>query len=262
MIRLIDSRTEGEGTGVEETVRFCHYSVKEYLMSDRITQLKGPASAFAIRVTEAHQLAASITVVYLLTAIQSESVTTDRFPFLGYAAQFWPNHVHSSTTKERPSLEYKARGIFDSRFISGWLKAYNLDRGYHYGLLATFPPPLYYSSLLGFGDIAEWLLNNGANVNAQGGYYGNALQAALAKGHEKVVQLLLDKGANVNAQGGDYGNALQAASANGHEKVVQLLLDKGANVDAQGGHYGNALQAALTRGHEKVVQLLQNYRPH
>ncbi|EXJ53290.1 uncharacterized protein A1O5_13470, partial [Cladophialophora psammophila CBS 110553] len=45
-------------------------------------------------------------------------------------------------------------------------------------------------------------------------------------GHEKVVQTLLDRGADFNAQGGLYGNALQAASEGGHEKVVQLLRDK------------------------------------
>jgi ankyrin repeat protein len=46
------------------------------------------------------------------------------------------------------------------------------------------------------------------------------------------VRLLLDKGANVNAQGGDFGNALQAASSNGYKAVVGRLLDKGANVNA------------------------------
>jgi ankyrin repeat protein len=47
-----------------------------------------------------------------------------------------------------------------------------------------------------------------------------------------VVQILLEKGAEVNAQGGGYGNALQAASEGGHEKVVQILLEKGAEVNA------------------------------
>ena len=73
----------------------------------------------------------------------------------------------------------------------------------------------------------------------------------------KVVELLLGKGADVNAQGGHYGNALQAASAGGDEKVVELLLGKGADVNAQGGYYGTALQAASVRGHEKVVELLR-----
>jgi ankyrin repeat protein len=43
-----------------------------------------------------------------------------------------------------------------------------------------------------------------------------------------------------NAQGGEYGNALQAASAEGHGQIVQLLLEKGADVNTQGGSYGYA----------------------
>lgn len=39
--------------------------------------------------------------------------------------------------------------------------------------------------------------------------------AAHKFGHEQIVQRLLEKGADVNAQGGRYGNALQAASAEG-----------------------------------------------
>jgi ankyrin repeat protein len=85
--------------------------------------------------------------------------------------------------------------------------------------------------------VVKLLLDKGADVNAQGGCYNNALQAASQEGHEQVVKLLLDKGADVNAQGGfvdDDGaycsNALQAASQGGHEQVVKLLLEKGADV--------------------------------
>jgi ankyrin repeat protein len=76
--------------------------------------------------------------------------------------------------------------------------------------------------------MATLLLDKGADVNAQGGYYGNALQAASAGGHKEMATLLLDKGADVNAQGGEYGNALQAASANGHKEMATLLLEMGA----------------------------------
>jgi hypothetical protein len=53
-----------------------------------------------------------------------------------------------------------------------------------------------------------------------------------------VDELLLDKGTDINAQGGKYGNALQAVSLNGIEKVIELLLDKSADVNAQGGYHG------------------------
>jgi len=42
------------------------------------------------------------------------------------------------------------------------------------------------------------------------------MQAVSVDGHEKVVQMLLDARADVNAQGGRYGNALQAASVDGY----------------------------------------------
>jgi hypothetical protein len=115
---------------------------------------------------------------------------------------------------------------------------------------------LYLAAEHGHQRMVKLLLDKGADVNAQGGDYGNALQAASKGGREQIVKLLLDKGADVNAQGRRYGNALQAASKGGHEQVVKLLLDKGADVNAQGGVYGNALQAASQGGHEAVVKLL------
>jgi len=114
------------------------------------------------------------------------------------------------------------------------------------------------ASLGGYEKIVELLLNQGADVNAQGGHYSSALQAASYGGHEKIVELLLNDGADANTQGGEYGNALQAASYGGYEKIVELLLNRGADVNAQGGPYGNALQAASSQGHEKIVKLLLN----
>jgi hypothetical protein len=49
-----------------------------------------------------------------------------------------------------------------------------------------------------------------------------------------VAQILLDAGAKVNAQGGYFGNVLQAASGCSHEKVVHMLLDAGAEGDESG----------------------------
>lgn len=67
----------------------------------------------------------------------------------------------------------------------------------------------------------------------------NPLLNAAEIGDEAVVRLLLKKGADVNAQGGEYGNALQAASHRDHEKVVQMLLDRGAGVLTESGALDN-----------------------
>ncbi|KAG8798956.1 hypothetical protein FRC18_008497 [Serendipita sp. 400] len=77
-------------------------------------------------------------------------------------------------------------------------------------------------------------------------------------GHEKIVRLLLENGADVNKQGGEYGNALYAASIRGREQIVRILLDNGADVNAQGGRHGSAVEAAWAGGHVEVAHLLDH----
>lgn len=95
-----------------------------------------------------------------------------------------------------------------------------------------------------------------ADVNAQGGEYGNALQAASYNGRTEVVKMLLDTKADVNSQGGAYGNALQAASVNGSAEMVKILLDAKADVNVHSGAYGNTLQAAIHAGSSFQIQIL------
>ena len=40
----------------------------------------------------------------------------------------------------------------------------------------------------------------GADIHAQNGYHGNAMQAAASEGHDSTVKMLIEAGADVNAQ--------------------------------------------------------------
>ncbi|EUC49462.1 hypothetical protein COCMIDRAFT_64937, partial [Bipolaris oryzae ATCC 44560] len=73
------------------------------------------------------------------------------------------------------------------------------------------------------------------------------LHDTVRESRKELLQFMLDAGADINAQGGPYGNALQAATHTSKVEIVKVLLDAGADVNAQGGHYGNALQAARHR---------------
>jgi hypothetical protein len=53
------------------------------------------------------------------------------------------------------------------------------------------------------------LLTAGSKKTREGGIFCNALQAASAYGHLDVLHLLRQEGADVNAQGGYFGNALK-----------------------------------------------------
>lgn len=68
--------------------------------------------------------------------------------------------------------------------------------------------------------------------------------------HVSIVKHLLDRGADVNIQGGHYGNALQAASFRGHKQIVKRLLDRGAKIHIQDEYSGNALKAASAGDNE------------
>src|SRR5438552_1778004 len=99
----------------------------------------------------------------------------------------------------------------------------------------------------GHENVTQLLIGYGADVNAKGGNYGNALQAAANMDHERAVLLLIELGADINVEGGSYGTALQAAACTSL-KITQLLIEHGADVNVVGRHYGNALQAAAGRG--------------
>lgn len=45
----------------------------------------------------------------------------------------------------------------------------------------------------------QTLIKNGANLNTQGGQYGNTLQATLLGGYISIAQALIENGANINA---------------------------------------------------------------
>ena len=94
-------------------------------------------------------------------------------------------------------------------------------------------------------EFIRLLLDKGADVNAQGGCFGNALQAAAHCGKIEVIQLLLDERADVNIQGGMFGTVLQAAAHGGNIEVIQRLLDKGADINARAGKYGAVLENLL-----------------
>ncbi|KAK1840600.1 Ankyrin repeat domain-containing protein 50-like protein 3 [Colletotrichum chrysophilum] len=217
-------------------------------------------------------------------------IDTTQNPFLGYSAIYWSSHSRGANHPTEEGLQKQILRLYDMQnqrfrtwFSMFWQTNYQYQsrdglnsvhlaalNGHDEVLLRLLPSdndalnsrdnagrtPLIWGSSEGHDNIVRMLLDKGADVNAQGGRYGNALQAASFKGHDKIVQMLLDKDADVNAQGGDYVNALYIASEEGHDDIVQMLLNKGADVNAHGGEYGNALQAASQGGHNNIVQML------
>jgi hypothetical protein len=231
---------------VREELHLAHFSVKEYLLKQEQFDLMSSSIVIAR------------TCLSYLTDIEGSSSNIEQdFPMAKYAARYWTDYAILAETSEdvvRTTVGFlKTESTFQR-----WCQLHQADWDGESpgGPGLSQPSRLYYACLCGLSAAATCLLNEGADVNIEGGAHGHALQASIIGGNSEVVRLLLDKGANVNAQGGVLGNALQAASAQGDINVVQLLLDKGADVNAQGGLHVNALQAASGTSNKEIVQLL------
>ena len=256
------------------TVRIAHFSVQEYLESDRIRHQK--AMKFSLTSVIEHAEIAQICLIYLLDPALSSSEFNEtvlkEYPLARFAATYWYHHYKEAVCPDSKLVNLALKLFQRQETFLTWVRLHDIDRPWRTQDQSNlvFAAPVYYASLLGLDQVLYELIITGQLesmapistskasklINAQGGHYGNALQAASAEGHKEVIQQLLEKGAEIKAQGGEFGNALQAASAEGHKEVVQQLLKKGAKINAQGGRYGNALQAASAGGHKQVVEQL------
>ena len=262
-VLAIAKRNSSWQTYQSEELRLAHFSVKEYLISDRLK--RASMHRYHITPLSANVSIAKCCLIYLLYFKSPAILTAEcyvEFPLIEYAAEFWPWHYRSIVdSADKEAVDFLGYDLVESKnscFLN-WLRIFNPDRLWQKikeNPRREIPDSLYFMAQLGISGVLKMLLNKGANVNAGGGDYGSAISAASHNGHEGIVRLLLEKGANVDAEGGRYGNALSAASRRGHEGVVRLLLEKRASVNARCGEFGNALSAASYGGEEEVVRFL------
>ena len=144
-------------------------------------------------------------------------------------------------------------------------------------------------------EIVKFLIEKGANVDAEGGNAGCALNAACMRmpwfgsnaigmlvaskvkvnGHGEgsmtplhyasrngcieVAEYLLRIGANLEAELDEWGTPLQVACFYDKDEIIKLLVEQGANVKASGGSYGTALQQVCrfsSGGRTELVKIL------
>jgi ankyrin repeat protein len=275
-------------------VYLIHQTARDFLIQKK--NLDNPHLTYWSSLGDAEDHMAEVCLRYLLMEDLEESEDHQSLnirDLLEYSAVHWADHVQKMTLMLDHDVQNRLHSVYDmhKKRVSLWfpifwkavmphkvvpsmnalnLAAFNGHEQEVRFLLGTRKQeintaddtgtkPLIWSSWNGYDNIVQILLEHGADINAQGGDYGNALQAASTEGHDKIVQKLLERGADVNAQGGEYGNALRAASSEGHDKIVQTLLKYGADINAQGGPYGNALQAASSGGFDELVQILLDH---
>jgi hypothetical protein len=178
--------------------------------------------------------------------------------FLVYSAEYWPFHLRDAQMPIEETAMAKLAQLCDtdSPLYERWFPIF-------WRCITSFESQpqinaIHLAAILGHGQLLKRImqLNQQSNINELDNDGRTALIRAAEFNCVMAVQTLLEHGADINAQGGEFGNSLQAASLYGHVRVVETLLEHGADINAQGGYYDNALKAAEEKNYTEVVKML------
>ena len=257
---------EDEGSKI---VQFSHFSVKEFLTSDRLrTSTVGTIRDYHVTLDAAHTLLARACLAVLLQLDENvDKQRLEMFPLALYAAQHWVDHAKYEDVASR--IQHAMEELFNPRkpYFAAWVWIHDVEEGgYERSIdsLTQHPSPpkgtaLYYAALCGFSGVVNHLIvKHGEDVNYESGYWGTPLHVTSRSGHAEVAHLLLQHNADVNARSAHHfeWTPLHCASSNGHLKVVQLLMEHGADINAQTTFHTTPLKNASQHGHLEVVRLL------
>uniref|UniRef100_A0A671R2J4 Ankyrin-1-like n=1 Tax=Sinocyclocheilus anshuiensis TaxID=1608454 RepID=A0A671R2J4_9TELE len=107
-------------------------------------------------------------------------------------------------------------------------------------------------------NVAQLLLNRGADVNFMPKNGITPLHIASRRGNVIMVRLLLDRGAKIDAKTKDELTPLHCAARNGHVRIIEILLDQGAPIQAKTKNGLSPIHMAAQGDHlECIRQLLQ-----
>ncbi len=119
--------------------------------------------------------------------------------------------------------------------------------------------PLHLASFFGHESLAQYLLGQGAPVDARStnAMKNTPLHAAAAGLKTELARLLLAHSANVNATQEGGWTSLHAAAQSGNRELVELLITSGADLKVRASNNQTPLDLAMLNGHSEIVDLLE-----
>jgi ankyrin repeat protein len=260
----------------QRQVRLSHFSVQEYLISDRLRESAKDISTYALHEVESSFDLAQRCCAYLMYFVSEPSPQVQKwiddeylplpdisvcfhgsvscldhwerfepqYPLLGYCSRQWTEHLKVAensmgATSEEKSLHLQV--LEQERVTATWLRLGQTDR-----------------SLKGQPEERYWFRSekgmekNGWNDKTRALYWAPSFRLP------KTVSLLCDllSCQDRNYEDGKTGTALQASAYWGNVALVKALLERGSNVNLRMGPHGSPLQAAAKGGFTEIVSIL------
>lgn len=178
-------------------VRIAHFSVREYLGSDRIKI--SAAKSFAMDASDAHAEISELCVTYMLQPALREpklTVSLRHLHLIWYAVNNWREHswASSADVAKRKQCVY----FLNSNAVhADWLRlAWSCAESWApYAYLTPPSTPLYFAAGLGLTWAVEDILTKSENPSAlvieKGGVLGTPYAIAEHNKHEHIQQLLI-----------------------------------------------------------------------
>ena len=244
-------------------VQFAHFSVKEFLTSDRLSSASEDLSPYHIVPHLAHSTLARSSLSVLLQLddrIDKDSITN--FPLADYAARYW--FIHSQFTDVESTIQDSTERLFDREMphFAVWVWIHDIDDPWREPTPTTRPEwpeaqPLYYAVLCGLRWLIEHLIYTyPGDVNSRGGWHETPLLAAFMMEDLDAASLLLRSGADVNVLDNERWSPLHRASSDGRVDIVRFLLEYSADVNLPGHKNFTPLLLASSAGGLEISRLL------
>jgi len=217
-------------------VQFSHFSVKEFLTSDRLGTSKIDASRYHyIPLEPAHTIMAQACLSVLLRLdphIDKSSIKD--FPLARYAGEHFVDHAEFEGV-----LSHIWDGVddlldADKPHFAVWFRIH----GDYWSNERLDVTPLYYVSEHGYCGLVDFLISKRPEDMNVRGYYGTPLHATLEKGHADVTLLLLRHCVDVDIRGYQDQTPLHLAAGHGFLGVTRTLVERNADTNTR-DRYGN-----------------------
>ena len=244
-----------------QVVQFSHFSVKEFLVSNRLTSSLGDISQFGICLGSAHT---TFTQACLGLLVHSDdNMILEHSPLAGYAIKHWAEHAQFDDVVSH--VQDGLETLFDRNkpHFATWVNKSGMDREiYGPSDQQQVLNPVYYSAVCGLYSFVEYIaIKSPHYINTVGGTFHFPLLAALARGHIRVAELLFEHGADVDVRGAEGKTILLMALSwlEDHHNLlntVEFLITHGADVNAQDDTLTSPLHLAEEYGRQQITTML------
>ena len=228
-------------------VQFSHFSVKEFLTSDRLAASKINASRYHhIPLEPAHTIMAQACLSVLLRlGPPMDRAGIEDFPLAEYAGEHFGDHAEFDNVL--------------SHILDGVGRLLDTDKS-HFAVWVRIRPlrhlpdshsqqdviPLYYVAARGYRGLVDYLISKRPDdVNVRGAC-GTPLHAALDEAHADVAQLLLERCIDVDVRSCQDRTPLHLAAYHGISGVTHTLVERNADINAQDYSGNTPLHRTMT----------------